>query len=268
MPSDPDAIARTVLEAHDAARPLARFTLAEGGLDIATAYRAAAALARLRRARGERVVGCKTGFTNRGIWADYEVNSPFFAPVYDTTVAPIPDRFPVGRLLEPRIEPEIVLRLAHRPEPGMDEAALMDCVAAVAHGFEIVESPFPGWRFAVPDIVAASGLHAALLHGPFVPVAPADRPSWLAAFRAGQVTLSCDGAVVARGASANVLDSGPLAAMAYMAETLADFPNLPCPEGGLLTTGTMTDAPRIEPGETWTTALEGLPLAGLTLRLT
>jgi 2-oxo-3-hexenedioate decarboxylase len=67
---------------------------------------------------------------------------------------------------EPRIEPEIVFKLALAPTLGMDETALLDCVDWVAHGFEIVQSIFPGWKFSAPDTVAAFGLHGALLIGP------------------------------------------------------------------------------------------------------
>ena len=35
-----------------------------------------------------------------------------------------------------------------------------------AHGFEVVQSIFRGWRFSTPDTVAAFGLHATLLIGP------------------------------------------------------------------------------------------------------
>jgi 2-oxo-3-hexenedioate decarboxylase len=45
----------------------------------------------------------------------------------------------------------------------MDETVLLACIDWVGHGFEIVQSIFPGWKFSVPDAVAAFGLHGALL---------------------------------------------------------------------------------------------------------
>lgn len=268
MATDPGSIASTVLAAHDAARTLDRFTLADPAFDLVAAYRAAAALARLRHGRGEQVVGCKVGFTNRRTWAAYGIDRPIFAPVYDTTVAPLHETLAVGRLLEPRIEPEIVLRLSRPPEPEMAEAELMACVEAVAHAFEVVECPFEGWRFAVPDAVAASGLHAALRHGPFVPVLSADHATWIAGFRSARVTLSRNGVEVAAGSPVAVLDAGPLAALAALAAFAAAHPEMPSPQPGwMVTTGTMTEAPAVSAGEAWTTALEGLPLPGLSLRL-
>jgi 2-oxo-3-hexenedioate decarboxylase len=57
----------------------------------------------------------------------------------------IGDRFPLVGLAEPRIEPEIVFKLAGAPSLGMGEEALLGSIDWVAHGFEIVQSIFPGW---------------------------------------------------------------------------------------------------------------------------
>jgi 2-oxo-3-hexenedioate decarboxylase len=53
----------------------------------------------------------------------------------------------------------------------MDETALLACIDWVGHGFELVQSIFPGWKFSAPDAVAAFGLHGALLIGPCHPIA-------------------------------------------------------------------------------------------------
>ena len=52
------------------------------------------------------------------------------------------------------------------PLPGMNEAALLDCIEWVTLGYEIVQSIFPGWKFAAADTVAANGVHGALMIGP------------------------------------------------------------------------------------------------------
>jgi 2-oxo-3-hexenedioate decarboxylase len=43
---------------------------------------------------------------------------------------------------EPNIEPEIMFGFIAGPSRGMNDAALVSCVAWVAHGFEIVQSIF------------------------------------------------------------------------------------------------------------------------------
>ena len=148
---------------------IAPFSERYPGFALDDAYRVTAAVRARREARGERPIGRKIGFTNRTIWAEYGVYAPIWGYVYDRTVHDLARRgasFSLSGLAEPRIEPEIVFGLAAAPAPGMDARALIGCIEWVAHGFEIVQSIFPDWKFAAADTVAAYGLHGALLIGP------------------------------------------------------------------------------------------------------
>src|SRR5262244_4661762 len=135
------------------------------GLTLDESYRVLALLDRKRAAQGETRRGRKIGFTNRTIWAQYNVYAPIWGYVYDTTVHELGNiaSLRLDGLAEPRIEPEIVFGLARPPSPDMDEGTLITCIDWVAHGFEIVQSIFPGWVFSAPDTVAGFGLHGALL---------------------------------------------------------------------------------------------------------
>ena len=230
------------------------------------AYRVTAAIKELRRARGATPVGRKIGFTNRTIWAEYGVYAPIWGFVYNRTVqdlAAIEDGFALGHLLEPRIEPEIVFGLARTPEPQMNEAALLACIDWVAHGFEIVQSVFAGWKFSAADTVAAFGLHGALLIGPRHPVAGAN---WIETLSSFAIDLRRDGRVMDRGQAANVL-GGPLSALKHLVALLARDPdNPPLAAGEIVTTGTLTRALPVAKGETWSTRLDGVALAPIALR--
>ena len=68
------------------------------------------------------MIGRRIGFTNRTIWAEYAVYAPMWGFVFDTTVRDLlPSRqaaqhpFTLAPFAEPRIEPEIVFRLAAAP---------------------------------------------------------------------------------------------------------------------------------------------------------
>src|SRR5438876_44058 len=64
---------------------------------------------------------------------------------------------------------------------------------------------------------------------------------------------------------ANVLGS-PLAALAHLVGVLAKQPGAPALAAGeIVTTGVITDAHPVAPGELWSTRIAGLPLAGLTV---
>jgi 2-oxo-3-hexenedioate decarboxylase len=263
-----DPLARRLLEAWSAHRPLAPFSRTEAGFDVARAYAVTAALHGDRLARGERPIGRKIGFTNRNIWPDYGVYEPIWGFVYDATVQFVDEARAVqaiGHLFAPRIEPEIVLHFRHAPPATRDEAAILASIDWIAHGFEIVQSPFPEWKFKVADTVAVNGLHGALIVGPKVPVASiAECARKLREFR---ITLAREGAVRAEGGGANVLDS-PLLALAYLVELLRGLPQFPpVAAGEIVTTGTLTAALPVKPGETWSTALSGIELPGLELAL-
>ena len=251
-------VADAILHALDHRLPMAPITDSDPGFDLPRAYQVQAMLTATRQRRGARVVGMKTGFTNTTIWDEYNVHAPIHGPVFDTTWRQGP--LSVAPFTEPRIEPEVVLRLGASPEPGMSADALAACVDGVARGFEVVDSPFPGWRFRAPDTIAAGALHAALVTGDFAPATPA----LLAALAELSVTLLCDGAVMDRGHARNVLGGGPLSALAdLVAQRGADR----LPAGWIVSTGTLTRALPIAPGQTWTTAMEGADLPPLTLSL-
>ncbi len=263
-----DELARQLLDATAQHRSVTPFSRSVPGFDVARAYAVTQALHRERLARGERPIGRKIGFTNRTIWAEYGVYEPIWGFVYDTTVqfaAKSQATLAVGHLAEPRIEPEIVLHFRAAPPATRDEAAILASIDWIAHGFEIVQSPFPDWKFQVADTVAVNGLHGALVVGPPVPVAAiADCTRKLREFR---IVLSNQGAARAEGGGANVLDT-PLLAMAHLLELLRGMPQFPpVAAGEIVTTGTLTAALPVRPGETWSTALSGIPLPGLSLTI-
>lgn len=264
------AIAAEAFAALENGQQISPFSARDSAFNLKQAYQVTADLRRMREARGERPVGRKIGFTNRTIWAEYNVDQPMWGYVYDSTVyhlAEIDQTFSIVSFAELRIEPEIVFRLAAAPASGMDERGLLDCIDWVAHGFEIVQSIFPGWKFSVPDTVAGFGLHGALLIGPHHPVA-GHAEEWYRALSSFEIDLLKDGTTVDHGHSSNVL-GGPLSALRHLLDVLAHGPvNPPLSAGEMVTTGTLTRAFPLSAGAIWTTALTGIVLDGIRLRVT
>ena len=261
-------VAAQVFAALDSGRQIAPFSEADPDFGLADAYRVTAAVRAQREARGERPVGRKIGFTNRTIWAEYGVYAPIWGYVYDRTVRDLarePLEVSLEGLAEPRIEPEIIFRLASPPDPAMDEVALIRCIDWIAHGFEIVQSIFPNWSFRAPDTVAAYGLHGRLFVGPRHS-AGARLRDWAGELSRFEIDLFRNGALIDHGVAANVLD-GPLFALRHLAETLARDPlSPPLAAGEIVTTGTLTRAFPVAAGEEWTTQLAGVPLEGAHIR--
>ena len=251
-----------LLEAYDAGRQIAPISDRNPDFDVDAAYRVAHEITTLRESRGERRVGRKIGFTNRTIWPIYGVSGPMWGAMWDTTLHEIGDGLhTLPTVPEPRLEPEIAFGLKSAPQAGMSDADLSGCIDWVSHGFEIVFSPFPGWRFSGADCAAAFGLHGALYLGPRLPITQSIIDQ-LPRFR---IELEGPGGKRLTGCGADVLD-GPLRALGYLLDTLAtDNGAAPVGAGEVVTTGTLTDAAPILPGERWTTRLEGIELPGATI---
>ena len=266
--TDVQAVAAEAFATLDTGRQIEPFSSRLSSFNLDDSYRVTAVVRQMREARGELPVGRKIGFTNRTIWAEYNVYESVWGYVYDRTVhnlSEIGDTFPLVRLAEPRIEPEIVFKLAVAPAPGMGERALLESIDWVAHGFEIVQSIFPGWKSSAPDTVAAFGLHGALLIGPCHSIA-AHAEDWGRTLSTFEIDLKRDGTVVDRGRAANVL-GGPVSALRHLIDILArDQINPPLAAGEIVTTGTLTRALPVSGGETWTTELTGVALNRVRVR--
>jgi 2-oxo-3-hexenedioate decarboxylase len=261
---DVQVIATEALAVLGTGRQIAPFSARYPHFGLDDAYRVTAAVRMKRETRGERPLGRKIGFTNRTIWAEYNVHAPMWGYIYDCTIhdfSKSAENFSLNGFAEPRIEPEIVFGLASAPAPGMDEHALLGCIEWIAHGFEIVQSIFPSWKFIATDTIAAYGLHGALLVGPRHSVA-ARFQDWERELSVFEIDLFRNGDLADRGHAANVLD-GPVAALRHLVEMLAyDRINPPLTPGEIVTTGTLTRALPVVAGETWTTELTGIPLEG------
>ena len=263
------AIAAEAFAALGNTPQISPFSARPSGLSVEDAYRITPLVRQMYEARGAKAVGRKIGFTNRTIWAQYGVFAPIWGHVFDRSVHDLAEQeaLPLKPFSEPRIEPEIVFGLGKPPSGDMDETALSSCIAWVALGFEIVQSIFPGWKFAASDTIAANGVHGALLIGPRHPFAP-HAAEWRQTLGAFTIELSCDGRLVDRGEAENVL-GGPLSALRHLAGLLASDPvNPPLAAGEIVSTGTLTKAMPIAPGETWTAAPKGIRLDPIRLRFT
>lgn len=226
-------------------------------------YAEARALHERRTRAGWRPLGRKIGFTNRAIWARYGVHEPIWGTVYDRTLIQASDNVatvPLAGLEQPRIEPEICFRLRAAPRSAA-EADLASAIEWMAHAVEIVQCDRPGWKTSLAHSISANGLHGRLVVGN--PVELCEARDRLSSF---ELVLRRNGAEVERGRGAIVLGS-PLAALAYLVELLARQPESPpLAAGEIVSTGTLTDAHPVAAGETWSTEIRGLPLAGLTVR--
>jgi len=233
---DHAAAARALRSARCEGRTLEVLLSADPGLSLADAYRIQDEVTELRLAAGERRAGWKLGYTSAVMRAQMGIEAPNFGPLTDAMLLSSPARLPAGAL-QPRIEPEIGLRLGRRlTGPCSVSDVLAACDAALAC-LEVVDSVWTGYRFTLEDNTADGSSAAWVVVGPTLLV------SDLAAL---PVALSMDGEVVERGAGA-AASGHPAAGVAWLAEQLAARGQA-LERGDLVITGGLTSARPLEPG--------------------
>ncbi len=262
------ALTRRMLDAQDSARQIEPLSSGNEDFDLPAAYAVAGLIHRERVRQRCKPVGRKIGFSNPEMWAIYGVSEPIWAHVYDSTLFRVEDgcaTCSLGRFAEPKIEPEIVLHFRDAPPANGSPGDILASIDWIALAFELVQSHFPGWRFRAQDTVADAGLHGALFLGA---PRPLDRLGSDLVERLGAFTLSLfeGGRLRETGSGANVLGS-PLLAIAHLVAVLRKQPDgLPLQPGELVTTGTVTTAHDVWPGEHWSAEVEGLDVPGLSIR--
>ena len=115
---------------------------------------------------GETVVGIKLGLTSRAKQERMGISSPLTAVLTDAYILPADVPVPLGRLIQPRAEPELVFVMG-RPlrGPGVTAATALAAVDRVYGGFEIIDSRYVDYDFALPDVVADNASSAFFVVG-------------------------------------------------------------------------------------------------------
>jgi 2-oxo-3-hexenedioate decarboxylase len=263
-----DAIAERTVRSLDSGALCDPISDGAPGFSVHDAYDVLGAIGRRREADGWRRVGRKIGLTNRAIWEVFGTDRPFWADVWDRTVVPVSDgaaTVELGSCAQPRIEPEVVFGLRGPVPPTDDPVALLAAVEWMAPGVEVVRCPYPGWRVSLADCIAAVGFHGALAVGEPVRIDAAHRSQIASRLARFEVTLCRGGDVVDRGNGTDVLDS-PASALGHVARVIADQSGAPpLAAGELVTTGSITNAHPVGPGEQWRADYGELGLEPFTL---
>src|SRR5690242_17283329 len=135
-------IAKELLSAWDAGRVIPSITARQPSFNWDDAYVVSAGITALRRARGEKTVGRKIGFTNRNIWPQYGATSPIWHHVYDRTLTHAQNgsaTVSLANSCQPLIEPEIAFGLRGPvPVDCKDPAEILKAIEWYAPSFEIV----------------------------------------------------------------------------------------------------------------------------------
>jgi 2-keto-4-pentenoate hydratase len=265
-----EAIAAELLSAYEAGK-MVEVPSARPGFDLNVAYQVEAKLKDLRAAAGHRAVGRKVGYANKAMWRMLKLETLVWAHMYDDTVQYCEGNSASTTVRNPRslkIEPEIVFGLK---EPitsrGLDAAAALAATEWLALGFEIIDCPYPEWKFQPSDFVASFGLHAALVVGQKLKVTADAIPSLVEDLPRFKLRMFKGEQFVEEGSGKNSLKSPALCLAELGAAIAKRFPDEPLTAGEIVSSGTLTAGHPTKAGDVWTAQVEEIQLPPLTLRL-
>jgi len=271
--NDVETLARELLSAYETGKIVVIPPSERPGFGLDAAYAVESNLKQFREAGGHRAIGRKVGYANKAMWRMLKLETLVWAHMYDDTVHFSDGNAATLALAHPRslkIEPEIVfgLKLPIIGQ-GIDAAAALASTDWLAIGFEIIDCPFPEWKFQPSDFVASFGLHAALVIGERVQVRADRIASLVDELPRFKVRMSKNRAFVEEGSGKNSLKSPALCLAELSAAIVRRFPNEPLAAGEIVSSGTLTAGHPTDRGDLWTVEVDGLPLPlpPLTLRL-
>jgi len=266
-----ETLARELLSAREAGQMVAVPPSARPGFDLNIAYAVEARHKQFLEAGGHRAVGRKVGFANKAMWRVFKLETLVWAHMYEDTVHFADSNLATLALAQPRslkVEPEIVFGLKE-PVDGKspDAAAALASTDWLAVGFEVIDCPFPDWKFQPSDFVASFGLHAALVVGEKVQVRPDLITKLVEELPRLKVRVLKGGEFVEEGSGRNSLKSPALCLAELGAAVAKRFPAQPLSAGEIISSGTLTAGHLTTRGDLWTFEVEGFSLPSLTLCL-
>lgn len=210
--------------------------------DLATAYAIQRVLLALRLTAGECVIGWKLGYTSEVMRRQMGIDRSNIGPLTDWMLLRSGDAVH-ERLVQPRVEPEIGLRLRNAldarqaPVDRHTAAAAVECAYAC---LEVVHSTWTGYRFNLEQNTADNSSAGQVVIGPRLPVTD------LMALDTVAVRLSDGNQTLGQGVGADA-DGHPLDALARLSRELAANGQR-LEAGNWVITGGLTRACALEPG--------------------
>jgi 2-keto-4-pentenoate hydratase len=200
---------------------------------------------------GGRLIGRKIGLTAKAVQKQLGVDQPDYGMLFaDMAIA---DGEPVAwsRLMQPKVEAEVALVMAHDlPEPGISMAQMLRGVAFALPAIEIVGSRIAEWNIRFVDTVAdnaSSGLF--VLGNTPVPLDGLD-------LRLAGMVMERKGEQVSLGAGAACLGH-PLNAALWLANKMAAL-GRGLKAGDVVLTGALGPMVPVNPGDVFEARIQGL----------
>lgn len=209
---DVSSAADALLEAERSRTARGRLTAEWPGLDLASGYAVQREVVRRRLDAGDRVAGLKLGLTSLAKQRQVGVDAPITGVLLERHRLAPGAALRADELIHPRVEAELAVVLGAEFGAGATPDAVRRAIVAVMPAFEVIDSRFVDFDFAIADVAADDASSARFVLGPAT---------------AGPVDLVAEGVRVLRGgetvaaASGEAIMGDPAVALAAAARDLA-----------------------------------------------
>jgi 2-keto-4-pentenoate hydratase len=238
-------------EAERSRSTLPPLTAAIPELTAADAYAIQLAGIDAKRREGRKVVGKKIGLTSQAMQRMLNVDQPDYGHILDDMIVEDGGEFPVGNLIQPKIEPEIAFILDRDLKgPGVTAVQVLAATRFVMPALEIIDSRIEGWKIKLCDTIADNASSARVVLG-----GTPRRVDQLDLKLIGMV-LEKNGRVAQTGAGAAVLGH-PANAVAWLANAIGEF-GVTLQAGEVVMPGAISAAVDVAAGDLLRASFDGL----------
>ena len=183
------------------------------------AYRINLALLDRHAARGEKQAGWKVGLTALAIRQQFGFAEPVFACLFEKGRWQSGGTWPLSGIRGPGFENELCLTIGERlAGPGVTLDRARKAIRSVAPAMEIIETRGNNTKQGTLPMIADNGQQFAFVTGAEVPFEPATHD-----LGKTQLDLYIDGVHQERAFGSAVMESSPIASIAWLANKLAEF---------------------------------------------
>lgn len=240
-----------LIEAYRTREPIDPLISTYEGMTLEDAYAIQLLQMEHFRGQGRTVKGHKVGLTSMAMQRLLGVSEPDFGHLLDDFFHLEHMPIPMGRFIQPRIEPEVAFVLKRALHgPGVTVAEAIAAVDFVLPALEIVDSRIRDWKIGLFDTISDNASSGAIVLG--------STPTKLrdVDLRKSGCTMHRNGVLVGTGAGGAVLGS-PLNSLVWLANTVGAL-GTSLEAGHVVLPGAITAMVPVAGGDTVTAAFAGL----------